>query len=196
MSIAEERLHRPGWILGTLETCRGAGLDGSTKGSNVAVMFLQGTGKTVVAIAIRHKVVEVRNGGMHGCFQRTAAWIPNRTGRQTDVPVGVIGRVDLHVRMMQSTAVSAIQQFGIDNAGVGIQAHVLRQTVVIDTGYHWTLFGHSCFLLDNRCHCYEAVHVSAEPETGGFLSKALHHQTDDVLQSLSSGELIGVWEKI
>ena len=63
--------------------------------------------------------------------------------------VGVVVRGELHVGVMQGALIRTRDEFRIDNARVGVQRNVLVQTVVVNTGYHGTLFRHSRFFFDD-----------------------------------------------
>src|SRR5947209_2929218 len=85
---------------------------------------LQAVGKTVMPVAVAHKIEVVSVRGMLGCFQGTLPRIANRARRQTGMRVRVVGRWKTHVGVVQRAAVRALQEFGVNHARVGLQGDV------------------------------------------------------------------------
>ena len=62
----------------------------------------------MVPVSITHKVIELSLGRMHGCFERALSWIRNRSRWKAGVFIRVVGGIEMHIVMMQSSAVSAL----------------------------------------------------------------------------------------
>src|SRR5438552_502177 len=91
---------------------------------HVPIVLFQAVGKTVMPVAVAHKIEVVSVRGMLGCFQGTLTRITNRARRQTGMRVRVVGRWKTHVGVVQRAAVRALQEFGINHARVGLQGEV------------------------------------------------------------------------
>src|ERR1700730_7448495 len=97
----------PSWSIGQLvvRVCT-APLDlpahGAAIGSHIFIVLFKGTGKTVMSCGIGHEIIVVTGSGMHGGFEGTLSWITDGPRRKTDVFIGVIGRVEPHVGVVQS----------------------------------------------------------------------------------------------
>src|SRR6185437_16425918 len=100
----------------------------------------------MMPISIADEIEKITRGRMHGRFQRRFPRVPNRSRWQTSMDVGVIRRLELHVLMMQSTAVISLQLLGIDDAGIGLQRYFFCQAIVINAGHYSALLGNSGFL--------------------------------------------------
>src|SRR5258708_5114819 len=64
---------------------------------DILVVFLEATGKTMVAVTVADKVEIVRLCRMQGCVERTPAGVPDRPGRKSRMRVGVVSGLELHV---------------------------------------------------------------------------------------------------
>src|SRR5271169_1462087 len=104
--------------------------DGAAVGHYVLIVFFDGAGEAVMARGVGDEVVVLALRGMHGRFESALAGIADGAGRESRVFVGVVGGVELHVRMVQLALISASEQLGINNAGVGVERDSLCQAVV------------------------------------------------------------------
>src|SRR5438874_13318598 len=91
---------------------------------HIPIVLFQAVGKTVMPVAVAHKIEVVSVRGMLGCFQGTLSGIANRARRQTSMGVGIVGRWKAHVSVVQRAAVRALQEFGVNHARVGLQGDV------------------------------------------------------------------------
>src|SRR3954451_13891777 len=133
-------------------------------GGNVAVVVFERIGETVMSVAIAYEVVVVSGGGVHSSFQRSFSGIADGTGRKSGMKIRVIGRVGAEIVVMQGAGVGASQQFGVNDAGIRLKSDVTRETVVVNTRNHRTLFGSSGFFFDNGCHSHSFLDVGGEPD--------------------------------
>lgn len=92
--------------------------------SHIPIVLFQAVGKTVMPVAVAHKIEVVSVRGMLGCFQGTLPRIANRARRQTGMRVRVVGRWKTHVGVVQRAAVRALQEFGVNHARIGLQGDV------------------------------------------------------------------------
>src|SRR5438128_12368890 len=123
----------------------------------------------MAAIAVADEVVVVGLGGMHGCLERTLAGISDRARRQSGMSVGVIRRVDPHVSVMKSALVIAVEQFRIDDTGIGIERNMVCQAVVIHAGHEWTLVWNTGVFLDDSAHRDRLLDVASHADLLRFL---------------------------
>ena len=93
----------------------------AAQGGDIVVVLFEGGRKTVVAVSIADEVEEAGLCRVHCRFERASAGIGDRSWRQAGVTVRVVGRVELHVIVMQGAAVSSPKQLGINYAGIGLQ---------------------------------------------------------------------------
>src|SRR2546425_6661775 len=77
--------------------------------SHIPIVLFQAVGKTVMPVAVAHKIEVVSVRGMLGCFQGTLPGIANRARRQTGMRVRVVGRWKTHDGVVQRAAVRALQ---------------------------------------------------------------------------------------
>src|SRR3984957_1143053 len=150
---AGERL----WIARVGEDERGSEAEllcahGFSIGRYVFVVLFHGVGEAVVALGVGYKIIVVGLRGLHGGLERAAAGVSDGAGRQSGVSVGVIGRRELHVVVVQRSSVGSGEEFGVDDAGVGVEGDVLAQAVVVDAGHKRALVGDSGFFFDDRGH--------------------------------------------
>src|SRR5579872_3643946 len=89
-------------------------------GDHILVVLFDGAGEAVMALGIGDEIVVVGLRWVHGSFEGAASGIGDRAGGQASVAIGVIGRSEAHIGMMQRTLVSSGQEFGVDDAGVGV----------------------------------------------------------------------------
>jgi len=69
---------------------------------------------------------------MHGRFERTLPGISNRPRGQSHMDIGIVPRLELHILVMQGAEVGALEQLGINDAGIGIEGDPGFQPVVVD----------------------------------------------------------------
>src|SRR5258708_7483366 len=117
---------------------------------DILVVFVETTGKTMVAITVADKVEIVRLRRMQGCFERAAAGVPDRPGRKSGMGVGVVSGLELHVGMLQCSHIIPIEQCGIDRARIGLQSNVSSQPVVVTAGHDGPLLRNPSPFLDNN----------------------------------------------
>src|SRR5579862_6245021 len=94
-----------------------------------------------MTLRVGDKVIEVGLGGMHGGFERIASGIGDRAGRKSGIAVRVICGREAHIRMMKRPLIRTREEFGIDDAGVGVKSYAFGQTVVVNTGDLGAFFG-------------------------------------------------------
>src|SRR5271170_6749543 len=99
-------------------------------GGYVLVVLFQGAGETVVSGSVGYEVEEVCGFWMHGGFEGAFSWIADGAGGQAGETIGVIGRVYGQVGMMEASLVGTGQQLRVNDTGIGIERHVLREAVV------------------------------------------------------------------
>src|SRR3954463_8915888 len=101
-----------------------------------------------MALSIGYEIEVVGLGGAHGGFEGAASGIADRARRQSCVAIGVVGRGEAHVSVVQRALISSRQQFGVDNAGVSVESNAFVQAVVVDAGNPGPLLGNRRFLLN------------------------------------------------
>ena len=122
---------------------------GAAIGVYILIVFFHGAGEAVVAGRVGYEIVVVTFRGMHRGFQSASAGIADGAGRKSRISVCIVGRLELHVVVMQRALIRAGQEFGVNNAGVGIESDLLRETVVVNAGHERALFRDCCFFLDD-----------------------------------------------
>src|SRR5437899_11839749 len=65
--------------------------------SHIPIVLFQAVGKTLMPVAVAHKIEVVSVRGMLACFQGTIPRIDNRATRHTGMRVRVAGRCKTHV---------------------------------------------------------------------------------------------------
>ena len=135
-------------------------------------------------------------GGTHGGGQGRAPGTGDRSRRQSHVLVGVVGRVQLQVGLVDHPGVVAGQQGSVGHGGVGGEGHAAGQPVVIHAGHHRPLLGHAGFLFHDRSHGHHLVDVGGQAQLGGVLAEVMDHGGGDVVQALGAGETVGVGEEV
>src|ERR1700693_813418 len=167
---------------------------------DILIVLLQTTGKTVMAVAIANKIVVIRLGRMHGGLEGSAAGIANWSWGKSGMNVGVVCGLEAHVGVMKGSSIISVEQFSVDDAGVGLQRHLSVQTIVVNACYHRTLFGYGRFLFDDGSHRNRLGHavrrISIQPDLLCYLAKLFHHRSHDVLHALGAREFVGIGEEV
>src|ERR1700690_4203373 len=122
-----------------------ASAHGFAVGQDIFIVLFDGAGEAVVAFGVGHKVEVVALRGMQGGFEGAASGIADGARRQSGMAVGVVGRAELHVGVMQFAGISSGQKFRVNDAGVGVEGDVLVQSVVVNAGDERALFSHGGF---------------------------------------------------
>src|SRR5438552_16712353 len=129
---------------------------------HILVVLLECAGEAMVASAIADTVVKAGCGWMHGGLERAFAGIRNWPWGQASVNIGIVKRVEPHIVMMKRAAICALEQLGVNHAGVGLQRDMFGQTVHVHTSHFRTLFRNSGFLLDDRSQSHSPLNVCIE----------------------------------
>ena len=90
---------------------------------HIAVVLGESGGKAVVGIAIANKIKELRAVGVQRGSECAFAGVGDWPGWQPGKTVRVIGRVHGEVGVMQASLVGALEQFGVDHAGIRVECH-------------------------------------------------------------------------
>ena len=101
-AIADERGRVRGPRSALLPPAHGLPVSG-----HVLVVFFQTAGEAVMALGVGDEIVIVALRRVQSGFEGTASGIANRSRREAGVAVGVIGRAELHVGMMQGALISS-----------------------------------------------------------------------------------------
>src|SRR6185369_4681967 len=88
---------------------------------HILIVFFKAAGETVVSIAVADKIKIVGLGRMHGGLERSASGIPDGPGRKSGMSIRVVGGLEPHVSMMQTSGVIPVEHLGVDPAGIGLQ---------------------------------------------------------------------------
>src|ERR1700746_2127743 len=64
--------------------------------------------------------------------------------------VSVVGRIELHVSVVQGATVTALQQFGVNHTGIGLEGDMAGQAVRVNAGDLRALVWDRSFFLDDR----------------------------------------------
>src|ERR1700688_3522986 len=86
----------------------------SAVGGHIVIVFFDGVGESVMTCGVGDEIVIVALCGMHGRLQCALPRIADGARRKSRVSVGVVGRVEAHVVVVQRASVCSRQQFGID----------------------------------------------------------------------------------
>lgn len=135
----------------------------------------EGGGEAGVAGAIADEVEVARSGGMKHGPEGGEAGIGDGAGGKAGVAVGVIGGVGFEVRGIDGATVAAIEQGGVDDGGIGLEGHALREAILKDAGDEWPLGALRDLFFDDGGKGDGAEGVRAETEAGGALAEALDH---------------------
>src|SRR5580658_1316161 len=147
---------------------------GFSVGRYIFVVFFDGVGEAVVALGVGNEIIVVGLRGLHGGLERTAAGVADGAGRQAGIAVGVVGRRELHVGVVQGSTVGSGQEFGVDDAGVGVERDVVVQAIEVDAGHEWALFGYGSFFFDDGGHDYDAMQEHRRPDGIAHLYRHRH----------------------
>ena len=101
-------------------------------GDDVLIVLFHGSRETVMALGIGYEVVVVGLGGAHGSFKGAASRIADGPGREPGVAVGIVGRRESHVGVVERSLVRSGQEFGIDDAGIGVERDAFVQAIEVD----------------------------------------------------------------
>lgn len=102
-------LGQPRRLSGTPPVLASMASHGFAVGQDILVMFFHGAGEAVMALRVRHEIVEIGFCWMHRGFQGTAAGIRDRAGRKSGVAIGIVWGLESHIGVMQSALVRARQ---------------------------------------------------------------------------------------
>src|SRR6266550_4501996 len=125
----------------------------------IAIVLFQAVREAMMPVAVAHEIVIISACWMHRSLQRTSTRVANGARRKTGMSVGIVGRVETHVGVMESASIDAFQLFRIDDAGIGLQCDVLRQAVLINAGHERALLRCGGFLLHNRSERDYPLHI-------------------------------------
>src|SRR5438445_6051958 len=95
-----------------------------------AVVISQVRREEMPAVVHRDEVQVTCLGRLHGGPQRGRSRVADRPGRQAEIAVGVVARVDLQVILAQVPVEGVAHRKRVDDRGIALQPHPQSETVV------------------------------------------------------------------
>lgn len=80
---------------------------GAAVGGDVFGVFFEAVGEAVMSLGVGDEIIKITLGGMHGGFEGAASGIADGAGRKSGMAVGVVGRRETHVGVVERTRVSS-----------------------------------------------------------------------------------------
>src|SRR4051794_37037586 len=97
------------------------------------MLFIAAAELVVAGVSFGDEVEEIGLGGSHGGFQGFAPGIGDGAGRQSGKLIGVVRGCCLEIALVDSAAITSVDESGINDGRICGECDVTAKTVVINT---------------------------------------------------------------